>query len=103
MSSNREIFKKYQREVNLGKSRDVKLMDRQMLSKFVKYVKKPFDKITKEDLVSFFNDMESGNLKNKWGRPYGKYTIELCKSQVKEVLQMVYRRKRTRDSIMDTN
>ena len=84
MSSNREIFKKYQREVNLGKSRDVKLMDRQMISKFVKYVKKPFDKITKEDLVSFFNDMESGNLKNKWGRPYGKYTIELCKSQAKK-------------------
>jgi len=45
---------------------------------------KSFDEITKEDLASFFNDMELGNITNKWGRPYNKLTIETYKFQIRK-------------------
>lgn len=67
MSYNKETFKRYQQEANLGKSKHARVLDKQVISKLVKYAKKSFDEITKEDLVCFFNDMESGNITNKWG------------------------------------
>lgn len=55
MVKNKEIFKKYQRDANLGKSKHARILDEQVISHLVKYLKKDFDMITKDDLVDFFN------------------------------------------------
>jgi hypothetical protein len=60
MNVNKELFMKYQQEANLGKSIHLKMFDKQMLSKFSGYIKKPFGEVTKEDLIRFFNDLDNG-------------------------------------------
>ena len=91
MNVNKKLFSKYQLDANLGKSDHVKSLDRQMLSKFSQYVKKPFTEVTRDDIINFFNDMDNGIIKNKFGRPYGKYTIEQFKSQVKKFYKWLYK------------
>ena len=40
MSSNKKIFKAFQREANLGKTKHVKILDKQVMTHLVKYDKK---------------------------------------------------------------
>jgi hypothetical protein len=60
MAKNREIFRKYQREINNGNTKHSKVLDKHAISTMLRYVKKDFDKITKDDLVAFFNDINDG-------------------------------------------
>lgn len=91
MNINKKIFTKYQKEANLGKSTSVKNMDKQFLSRFSSYVRKPFDEVTKDDVINFLTDMENGTIKNKWGKSYGKYTVEQYKSQIKKFFKWYYK------------
>jgi len=90
MNVNKKLFLKYQREANLGKSEGIKNLDKLMLSKFSRYVKKPFTEVTRDDIINFFNDMETGVVKTKYGKNYGKYTIEQFKSQIKKFYKWLY-------------
>ncbi|OGS40649.1 MAG: hypothetical protein A3K77_08530 [Euryarchaeota archaeon RBG_13_31_8] len=90
MNINKEVFLKYQREVNLGKTSHTKELDRQFLSKFSVYVKKPFTEVTKDDIINFLNDLENGVVTTRYDKPYKKYTIELFKSQIKKFYKWLY-------------
>lgn len=91
MNVNKKTFLEYQREANMGKSIHVKILDKQVLSKFSRYVKKPFTEVTKENIINFFHDLESGNIKTKWGKPFSQYTIEQYKSQIKKFYKWLYK------------
>lgn len=91
MNVNKKLFSKYQLDANLGKSNHTKSLDRQMLSKFSQYVKKPFTEVKRDDIIDFFNDMETGKIKTKHGKLYNKYTIEQFKSQIKKFYKWLYK------------
>ena len=56
MNINKQVFIRYQREVNLGKTNHTKDLDGQFLSKFSGYIRKPFTEVTRDDIINFLND-----------------------------------------------
>jgi site-specific recombinase XerD len=90
VDTNEAIFQRYQQEKNMGKTKSTKLMDKQVIGILEKYVQKNFYEITKHDLVDFFGAMESGKIESRYGKPYGKYTIEQYKTQMKKFFKWLY-------------
>jgi len=90
MNINKQVFIKYQREVNLGKTNHTKELDRQFLSKFSQYIRKPFTEVTRDDIINFLNDLENGVVTTRYDKPYNKYSIELFKSQIKKFYKWLY-------------
>jgi site-specific recombinase XerD len=82
LGSNKEIFKRYQKEVNMGKTQHAKDLDRRIMRVFLKHVRKNFGDITKDDVVEFFDGLTSGRIHSARGKPYGSYTMEFFKTQL---------------------
>ncbi len=78
MNDNEQTLQLYTNEKNFDKSPHTIKMDNMVLTKFSRYINKTFKEVKKEDVVTFFNALKSGELQGKRGK-YADYTIELYK------------------------
>lgn len=90
MNDNNEILKQYQREVNMGKSQGVKIMDNQVITKFIRNINKTFKQVTLDDVMDYFEKMYNGEIKTFRNKKYNPYTIEQHKSQLKKFFKWLY-------------
>ncbi len=85
-----KVIERYQLEINNGRSKHTKTGDKNILTNLAMYIDKPFEEITSDDLLNYFEKMSNGDIKNYHGKPYSPYTIEQHKQQCKKFFQYLY-------------
>lgn len=96
LPENKELLKRFCRDAKLGKTikkQSKKKVGHKRLAKYVQdlkkldhYTKKPFDKLTQEDLELFITDLEDGNIQSINGKPFAEET-QVC---IKKIVQKFY-------------
>ena len=76
------VITAFQKEKNHAYSKHAKSLDASILKKFNMHVTKDYSKITKQDMIDFFDGLITGRIKSMHNKHYKPSTIELFKTQL---------------------
>lgn len=89
--NNEELVRKYIEEKQMGHPAGTISSVNCNMKLFFKYVRKPVEKITKDDLIKYYNDAYNGKILSKWGKPISADYLEVNKVIVKSFFKWYYK------------